>query len=60
MEQNFLIDSDLSVGEILDGEYDEIRIGDDDANDEFGTGDDTDNDGELWTVDDDIEEDDYW
>jgi hypothetical protein len=38
----------------------EIKIGDDDANDEFGMGDDTNDDDEFWTSDDDIEEDDSW
>ncbi|CAI2190410.1 6597_t:CDS:2, partial [Funneliformis geosporum] len=38
----------MNVSKNLNGEYDEIKIGDDDTND---------ND-EFWTVDDDIEEDD--
>ena len=54
-----LLNSDLNVGNNLDGEYEflkdlgliedgtEIKIGDDDANDEFGTGDDTDDDDEF-------------
>ncbi len=33
MKQNLLIDSDLSVGNNPDGEYGEIKIGDDDTND---------------------------
>ena len=76
MGQNLLIDSDLSVSKNLDGEYEflkdlrlieddiEIKIGNNDANDEFGIGDDTDDnnddDDEFWTSDDDIEEDDGW
>ena len=42
MKQNLLIDSDLSVGNNPDGEYGEIKIGDDDTNDN----------NEFWTVDD--------
>jgi hypothetical protein len=60
MEQNLLIDSDLSVGKNLDGGYDEIKIGNDDADDEFGINDDTNDDNEFWTVDYDIEDDDDW
>ena len=69
MEHNLLTNSlDLSVGNNLDGEYeflkalglieddDEVKIGDDDANDEFGRGDDTNVDDKIWTVDDDTEE----
>jgi hypothetical protein len=73
MEQN-LLNSDLSVGNNLDGEYEflkalglieddtEVKIGDDDGNNEFGTGYDTDDedDNEFWTVNDDIEEEDDW
>ena len=71
MEHNLLTNSlDLSAGNNLDGEYeflkalglieddDEVKIGDDDANDEFGRGDDTNVDDEIWTVDDDTEEED--
>jgi len=70
MDQNLLTNSDLSAGNNLDGEYeflkalglieddDEVKIGDDDANDEFGRGDDTNVDDEIWTVDDDTEEED--
>src|SRR5688572_9884602 len=72
MEQNLLIDSVLVSVKIwmenmnFEGsrtiDDDEIKIGDDDANDEFGMGDDTDDDDddEFWTVDDDIEDDCWW
>jgi hypothetical protein len=47
MKQNFLIDSDLSVGNNLD-----------DADNEFETNDDTNDDDEFWLFDDDSENDD--
>jgi len=70
MDQNLLTNSDLSVDNNLNGEYkflkalrlieddDEIKIGDDDANDEFEKSDDTNVVDEIWTVNDDTEKDD--
>jgi len=58
MEQNLLIDSDLSIGNNLDGEYKFLKALEDNADDEFGTNEDTNDDDEFWTID--LEEDDEW